>query len=191
MLNQSQRAMIPSTKVERRALPACRNGAGAFARGDPSAPQLLVLPAMMTNRSIVLLLITAAATPAFPSLARAQTPKPNAAQTALIAEGRRLVENVGLCTDCHAPRLPTGEFDRTRWLQGSALPFEPTVEMPWSAVAPPIAGLPGYTEEQAVRFFTTGERPNGVPVRPPMPAFRLSAAEAKAVVAYLKSLAQS
>ncbi|HLP02230.1 MAG TPA: c-type cytochrome [Opitutaceae bacterium] len=105
----------------------------------------------------------------------------------LLTEGRRLVENVGLCSDCHTARLPTGEFDRTRWLQGSQLPFEPTVDMPWSSVAPGIAGLRNYTDAEAVTFLTTGTRTAG-PLRPPMPQYRFSEAEARAIVAYLRSL---
>ena len=56
-----------------------------------------------------------------------------------IARGRHLVDNVALCADCHTPRLPGGQFDRARWLEGSPLGFKPLFEMPWSPVAPPIA----------------------------------------------------
>lgn len=102
--------------------------------------------------------------------------------------GRTLVENVGMCADCHTPRLPTGAHDRARWLQGSPLGFKPLMEMPWAAVAPGIAGLPGYTEEQAVAFLMTGVRPNGTKCLPPMPEYRMSHTEAGDVAAYLKSL---
>jgi mono/diheme cytochrome c family protein len=104
-----------------------------------------------------------------------------------VERGRMLVENVAMCADCHSPRLPTGEFDRSRWLQGGPLGFKPAGEMPWAPVAPPIAGVPGYTAEQAVEFLMTGQRPSGVPCLPPMPAYRLSAEDAADVVAYLKS----
>jgi mono/diheme cytochrome c family protein len=117
----------------------------------------------------------------------------NAAQTTVettLARGRYIVENVGLCADCHTPRTEKGEFDRSRWLLGSALPFQPTVPMPWSQVAPPIAGLPTMTEAQGIVFLTTGKRPDGTLPRPPMPEFRLNASDASAVVAYLKSLSK-
>jgi mono/diheme cytochrome c family protein len=116
-----------------------------------------------------------------------------AAQTtveATLARGRYIVENVGLCADCHTPRTEKGEFDRGRWLLGSALPFQPTVPMPWAPVAPPVSGLPSMTEAQGVVFLTTGKRPDGSLPRPPMPEFRLNAADASAVVAYLKSLSR-
>lgn len=108
--------------------------------------------------------------------------------SALMERGRYLVENVGMCADCHTPRTEKGEFDRSRWLLGSPLPFQPTVPMPWSAAAPQIAGLPTMTEAQAVEFLQTGRRPSGAPVLPPMPEFRFNAEDATAVVAYLKSL---
>lgn len=106
-----------------------------------------------------------------------------------VERGRHLVEKVGMCADCHSPRLASGEFDRARWLQGAPLGFKPLMEMPWAAVAPGIAGLPGYTEEQGTAFLMTGVRPNGAKCLPPMPEYRLSRDEAADVVAYLRSLA--
>ncbi|MGC4072768.1 MAG: c-type cytochrome [Nibricoccus sp.] len=105
-----------------------------------------------------------------------------------IERGKNLVVKIAQCADCHTPRLANGRLDETRWLQGSPLGFKSLMEMPWAPVAAPIAGLPGYTEEQAVTFFTTGTRPSGVPCLPPMPEYRLSRDEAVDVVAYLKSL---
>lgn len=106
----------------------------------------------------------------------------------LVLRGRYLVEGIGLCADCHTPRTEKGEFDRARWLQGSPLPFKPTVEMPWVPAAPPIAGLPTMTEEEGVKFLRTGLRPNGTRTLPPMPEFRLNHDDARAVAAYLKAL---
>lgn len=102
--------------------------------------------------------------------------------------GRTFVENVGMCADCHTPRLPGGAFDRSRWLQGAPLPFAPSQPMPWNPTAPSIAGLPGYTEEQGIEFLMTGKRPSGMPCLPPMPEYRLGRYDAANVVAYLKSL---
>lgn len=105
-----------------------------------------------------------------------------------LEKGRHLVENVSMCADCHSPRLPTGEFDKTRWLQGSPLGFKPVAEMPWMPYAPSLAGLPGYTDEQAIKFLMTGARPSGLPVLPPMPPYRFTKEESQAVLAYLRSL---
>lgn len=106
----------------------------------------------------------------------------------LIERGRIFVHNTGMCTDCHSPRDEKGQFIEGKHLMGSVLTFAPTVPMPWAPAAPMIAGLEGYTNEQAVKFLMTGERPSGTPPRPPMPAYRLQEDDARAVVAYLKSL---
>ncbi len=109
----------------------------------------------------------------------------------LVARGRYLVEDVIGCADCHAPRNERGEFIKAQWLMGAPLPFAPTVPMPaWAPVAPPIAGLPTMTDEQAVKFLREGTRPDGSRPRPPMPELRLNEADARAVTAYLKSLAR-
>lgn len=132
----------------------------------------------------------AAATSALGSPSDA-APELSAAQAAdaRLVRGRYLVEQVGLCADCHTPRDERGQFLRAQWLKGAPLPFQPLVPMPWAPAAPPIAGLPSMTEEQAVAFLRTSKRPDGSVPRPPMPEFRLSAEDASAVAAYLKSLA--
>ncbi len=108
-----------------------------------------------------------------------------------VENGKHIVENVAMCADCHTPRNASGKFDRNQWLQGAPLPFEPTVEMPWASAAPPIAGLPTYSDEQAVTLFMTGESRLGQPLRPPMPSYRFTEQEARDVVAYLHTLAPS
>jgi mono/diheme cytochrome c family protein len=108
-----------------------------------------------------------------------------------IARGKYLVEKAGQCQDCHTPRNEKGEWVREQWLLGAEIAFKPTVPMPaWMAVAPPIAGLPTLTHDQAVQFLMTGERPGRPRVTPPMPEYRFSKADAEAIAAYLKSLAQ-
>ncbi|HVT74137.1 MAG TPA: c-type cytochrome [Lacunisphaera sp.] len=129
------------------------------------------------------LLLATLALGTLPALQAANDP------AALVARGEYLVKRVGLCSDCHAPRNERGEFIPAQWLQGAALPFAPTVPMPaWANAAPGIAGLPTMTNDQAVTFLQTGVRPDGSRPRPPMPEFRLDEADARAVVAYLKSL---
>jgi mono/diheme cytochrome c family protein len=109
---------------------------------------------------------------------------------ARVARGRYLVEQAGQCQDCHTPRNEKGEYVKEQWLMGSALPFKPVAPMPWMAAAPPIAGLPTLTREQAVHFLMTGERPGKPQVTPPMPEYRFDKADAEAIAAYLKSLAK-
>lgn len=121
---------------------------------------------------------------AAPALSATQRANP------LIVRGRYLVEQVGLCADCHSPRGPTGHFIREQWMLGAALPFQPMVPMPWAPAAPPLAGLPSMDDPQAIEFLRTGKRPDGSMARPPMPPFRFEADDAGAIVAYLRSLAK-
>jgi mono/diheme cytochrome c family protein len=110
------------------------------------------------------------------------------APDAQIQRGKYLVENVAMCADCHTPRDDKGQFDRSQWLQGNLLDFKPDHPMPFAAVAVPIAGLPGFTDEQAAKFLETGVDVAGKPAMWPMPQFRLNHDDAVAVVAYLRSL---
>jgi len=122
---------------------------------------------------------------------RAESPVAASGNEALIARGRYLVEGIGLCADCHTPRNERGEFVTGHWLRGAMIGFIPAVPMPvWAPVAPPIAGLPSMTAEQAVHFLMEGTRPDGSQPRPPMPSYRLKAEDARAMVAYLKSFGE-
>lgn len=117
------------------------------------------------------------------TLASAQSPDD------LVARGRYLVENAIGCADCHSARDQRGQIIAAQHLMGAPLPFAPTVPMPaWAAVSTSIVDLPGYTDDQAVTLFTQGTRPDGARPRPPMPQFRLNEEDARAVVAYLRSL---
>jgi mono/diheme cytochrome c family protein len=101
---------------------------------------------------------------------RAQ-PAPNDAQ---IQRGKYLVENVAMCADCHTPRDDKGQFDHSQWLQGNVLDIKPDHPMPLAAVAVPIAGLPGFKDEKAVKFLETGIDLTGKPAMWPMPQFRFN-----------------
>lgn len=111
------------------------------------------------------------------------------ATAAKVERGRYIVEGVGMCADCHTPRLPTGEFDRSHWLMGAPLAFTSSVPLPaWAVAAPSIAGLENYSDEEATKFLMTGLTPLEAGMRPPMPQYRMNAEDAAAVVAYLRSL---
>jgi hypothetical protein len=110
------------------------------------------------------------------------------APDARIAKGKYLTENVAMCIDCHTPRLKSGELDRKSWLRGSPLDFKPLHPMPWGEVAPGIAGLPDWTDDQALKLLMTGLGKDGKPLRPPMPPYKMNKEDATAVVAYLQSL---
>ena len=107
----------------------------------------------------------------------------------LEARGKYLVESIGACADCHTPMNEKGEFIKEKHLQGTTLFFKPLVPVPnWADKSANIAGLPGWTDADAIKFFTTGLAVNGLPARPPMPQYRYSQEDAKAVVVYLRSL---
>jgi hypothetical protein len=79
--------------------------------------------------------------------------------------------------------------DRARWLQGGPVPIQPTKPTSeWAYEAPKIAGLPGWTDADAIRFLMTGVTASGYRARPPMNEYHLPRADAEAVVAYLRSL---
>jgi mono/diheme cytochrome c family protein len=107
-----------------------------------------------------------------------------------IARGKYLVENVAMCIDCHSPRGERGEFIKEKWLQGGPLGFRPVQPIPnWADTAPSIVGVPpGWTADEMIKLLETGVAPTGKPLRPPMPEYKMSRADATAVVAYLKSL---
>jgi mono/diheme cytochrome c family protein len=137
--------------------------------------------------AVGLLLILVLATSTF-SPATAQSDQ-TAKERGSLVRGRYLVERIAICADCHSPRDERGEFVRDRWLGGSPLFFKPTVLIPdWADTAIPIAGLPGWSEADAIKFFATGIDLGGKPARPPMPGLRLTEKDSAAVAAYLKSL---
>lgn len=116
-------------------------------------------------------------------------PSAPAAAAEQLQRGQYLVEHVAMCIQCHTPRTAHGELDRTRLFQGAPIPIPTPFPMqPWAFAAPKIAGLPGWTVEDAIRLLQTGTGARGYIPRPPMPPFRMTPEDAAAVVSYLKSL---
>lgn len=108
---------------------------------------------------------------------------------AVVERGRYLVHSVAMCVQCHSPRTPDGTLIPGKLLQGEALPVKsPFKDLRFASRAPYIAGLPGYSKEQAMRLLTEGIAANGTAPLAPMPPFRMSKDDAEAVVTYLKSL---
>ena len=121
----------------------------------------------------------------------AQTAKPvlTSAHHAQIAHGEYLVKAIAGCGDCHTPTNDKGQPVPGQWLQGTKLSFQPLVPVPgWADASPKIAGLNGWTTEQAIHLLMTGLGQDGRPPRPPMPQYHMNHTDAAAVVAYLKSL---
>ena len=107
----------------------------------------------------------------------------------LIARGKYIVEGLAACGDCHTPRNGNGEIDRSKWLAGAPVFYEPAQRVPgWAISAPRIAGLPPGSDEEVITLLTTAVWRRGQVPRQPMPRFHMRREDAEAVVAYLKSL---
>lgn len=151
---------------------------------DDTEPMSPLTNLLCKSLSLIALLALPVAAIAFASCGRGE---PKAAAPDL-ERGRYLVERVARCADCHSPRDAQGGFVAERWLQGAMLPFSPTVPMPWANAAPTISGLPSLPDDElAVHYLTTGELPGGRVSRPPMPPFRFTPDDARAVVAWLRT----
>src|ERR1700730_3894033 len=106
-----------------------------------------------------------------------------------IERGRYLVEEVAKCAECHTPRKPEGELDGAAWLRGAPIWVRPVAPITdWADHAPALAGLPGFTDAQAEKDPWVGTGPNGAPLGSPMLTYHMSPADARAIVAYLRSL---
>jgi mono/diheme cytochrome c family protein len=107
----------------------------------------------------------------------------------LIARGKYIVEGVAGCGYCHTPRDENGNPDRSKWLAGAPVFYQPARGVPgWPNTAPRLAGLPPGSDDEMITLLTTSVSRSGKPLRSPMPRFRMTRADAEAVVAYLRSL---
>jgi mono/diheme cytochrome c family protein/uncharacterized protein YjiS (DUF1127 family) len=115
------------------------------------------------------------------------------AQDAQIKRGQYLV-TLGGCNDCHTPGYFFGKPDTARFLAGSEVGFE----IPGLGVfhGPNLTpdrdtGLGTWSSHEVVTAITAGRRPDGRMLAPIMPwhAFaNLTGEDARAIVAFLKSL---
>lgn len=110
--------------------------------------------------------------------------------------GEYIVQHVAACIDCHTPRLPNGELDKTRLLAGA--PFADLVPgddtqgaISAPNLTPDATGLQTWTDDQIKNAFQNGVDADGQPLFPIMPYFvfhNMNADDADAVVAYLRSI---
>jgi mono/diheme cytochrome c family protein len=107
-----------------------------------------------------------------------------------VAYGRYLAGPAGHCVVCHTLQDDRGQFLFATKLGAGGNPFPG----PWGiSVSPNITptGLKQYTDAQIKTVITTGVRPDGSHLKPPMgvPYYaHLSVADQAALVAYLRSL---
>jgi mono/diheme cytochrome c family protein len=106
-----------------------------------------------------------------------------------VERGKHLVEEVARCPECHTPRDENGELKSAAWLRGASIWIRPVQRISnWADSAPSLAGLPSFTDEQMERVLERGMGPQGETLRPPMHTYHLHPTDAKAIIAYLKSV---
>lgn len=129
----------------------------------------------MNHRFRPLLPATAAAVLTIAAITLTHHDPAGAQTSAVIEQGRYLVQDVAHCEGCHGAGLVGRPAD----------PANPAF-----VPRPKIAGLPMFANDaDAIHFLQTGLLSNGTSrARPPMPQFRFKQSDAIAVVAYLRSL---
>ena len=142
---------------------------------------------MKMRIALVVLAVGLVAVTVFAQPQRSAPPAPD-----VLARGKYLTTIAG-CQDCHTPGFFYGAPDMTRQLSGSELGWQG----PWGTTYPANltpdrdTGLGAWTDEQIITAFRKGVRPDGSPVRPPMPWPNFAAftdEDARAIVAYLRSI---
>ncbi len=110
------------------------------------------------------------------------------APAGVVERGEYLVRHVAKCTVCHTPRDDKGQLDQARLLQGAPIWIRPVIKSDeWAERTPDLtaSGKAGkWKEEKMVKLLTRGSHE----ANPPMPSFSMTAEDARAVYAYLRSL---
>jgi hypothetical protein len=111
-----------------------------------------------------------------------------AASGGSVERGRYLVERVAMCGECHSTRDQMANIVPGTRFNGGPMTVRPAWPIDWPNAFPRIAGLPGYTDEQAIRLLTQGAiKRDGTQLRLPMPRFRMTPQDAADVIAYLRT----
>ncbi|MGM0585525.1 MAG: c-type cytochrome [Pseudomonadota bacterium] len=104
--------------------------------------------------------------------------------------GRRLVEGVGHCGECHTPRGPLGGLELDRWLAGGP---NPDGEGTIPNITPSGDGIGSWSESDIAYYLETGFTPDYDSVGGSMVAVidgisKLPAEDREAIAAYLKAV---
>lgn len=114
------------------------------------------------------------------------------ADTAQLERGRKLMEGIVACGNCHTPRGPQGQLLREKGLSGGFVIVDaPEMRVVVPNITPDAAtGIGRWTDAQLRKAIREGLRPDGSLIGPPMPIefYRhLSDADVDAIVAYLRA----
>jgi mono/diheme cytochrome c family protein len=115
---------------------------------------------------------------------------PDVPRSDKVAYGRYLAGPVGHCIECHSTPDPQGTPDTRNALGAGGMTFPG----PWgTSTAANITpkGLKRYSDAQVKTIITTGVRPDGSRLKPPMgvPYYaKMDSADVEALVAYLRTL---
>ena len=107
-----------------------------------------------------------------------------------LAYGRYLAGPLGHCLECHTPAGPQGAPDVQNMLGAGGL----VINGPWgTSVSANITpnGIGKYSDAELKKIITTGVRPDGSRLKPPMgvPYYaHIAGADLDALVAYLRTL---
>jgi mono/diheme cytochrome c family protein len=111
-------------------------------------------------------------------------------QERLVARGEYLAHHVAMCVQCHSPKDETGNVIKSKEFQGAPIPLSNPFPKgrPWAGNAPALPTMVHNREEAVFHLLTTGIwGPSGEAPLLPMPPFRMSDDDARAVIAYLKT----
>lgn len=107
-----------------------------------------------------------------------------------LAYGAYLAGPLGHCLECHSARLPNGAPDIANGLGAGGMTFTGPWGISHAANLTPT-NLARYSDEQVKAMITTGKRPDGSAMLPPM-AYgfyrNIAADELDAIVAFLRTL---
>lgn len=108
-----------------------------------------------------------------------------------VERGRYIVEVIGACGNCHTPNGPEGKINSQNLAGGVHIPDGGMNA--WSSNITPDheTGIGSWTDEQIIRAFREGIRPDGSVIGPMMPIVlyrQISDRDARAIVAYLRTV---
>jgi mono/diheme cytochrome c family protein len=112
-------------------------------------------------------------------------------RAALIKRGEYIANGVAMCVICHSPKDAKGNVLPGQHFLGDTIPAAPThPELGrWASRAPALKNLAVGAEADVIKLLQTGIWPRtGLPPQRPMPPFKLSEEDARAVVYYLQTI---